>query len=62
MGAPSTNFKKNVIFTFINVAKIGKNWPKMEFFDIFWKFSFFECCRSKNVSGMFHDLKNVKIA
>jgi hypothetical protein len=34
----------------------------MEFFNIFEKVSFFDCIRSKTVSGVFHDLKNVKIA
>jgi hypothetical protein len=44
-------------FYFINVAKIGKNRPKMEFFE-FSEFShFLKCYRSKNV---FHDLKNAE--
>jgi hypothetical protein len=34
----------------------------MEFFDFFLKILIFECCRFKTVGGVFHDLKNVKIA
>jgi hypothetical protein len=34
----------------------------MEFFDVFLKILIFECSRSKTVLGVFHDLKNVKIA
>jgi hypothetical protein len=34
-GAPSTNFLKKRDFYFINVAKIGENGPKMEFFEFF---------------------------
>jgi hypothetical protein len=34
----------------------------MEIFDFFCKISFFEYNRSKTVSNVCHDLKNVKIA
>jgi hypothetical protein len=43
-------------FYFLNVAKIGKNGPKMEFFDFFEN-----CICSKKFSNEFYDLKNVKI-
>jgi hypothetical protein len=33
----------------------------IEFFDLFWKSLIIYCIRSKNVYGVFHDLKNVKI-
>jgi hypothetical protein len=36
-------------FYFINVAKIGKNGPKMEFLDFFEISHFFICNRSKTV-------------
>jgi hypothetical protein len=34
----------------------------MKFLDFFFKSLIFECNHSKTVSGVFHDLKNVKIA
>jgi hypothetical protein len=55
MGAPSTNFFQNVIFTLLIVAKIGK-------IDFFFKSLIFECYHSKTVSGVFHDLKKGEIA
>jgi hypothetical protein len=35
---------------------------KIEFFDFSENVLSFDCIRSKNVSNLFHDLKNVKIA
>jgi hypothetical protein len=34
----------------------------MKFLDFFFKSLIFECNHSKTVCGVFHDLKNVKIA
>jgi hypothetical protein len=34
MGATSTNFFQNVIFSSKKVDKIGKNWQKLIFFDV----------------------------
>jgi hypothetical protein len=42
----------------LKLAKIDQKWN----FSIFLKILIFECSRSKTVSGVFHDLKNVKIA
>jgi hypothetical protein len=49
-----------VIFTSKNVAEIGLTWPKIEFFDFFEKVSFFT--DFTDVSNVFHDLKNLRIA
>jgi hypothetical protein len=40
--------------TSMNVAEIGKKWPKNDFF---WKSLILYCIRSKNVWDVFYDLK-----
>jgi hypothetical protein len=42
--------------------KLATKWTKNEKILFFLKSLIFKCNRSKTVSGVFHDLKNVKIA
>jgi hypothetical protein len=57
--AQPSSTEKNQQVASRNVAEIGKKLPNIYFFDFLEKVSFFTY---KNVLGLFHDLKNVKIA